>query len=64
MDYKTIVRNNYFDIDFYYQGGLFGIMYSKNDQRLMIGLPFFIIDIKTYMFGRNKRLKMGNKKAK
>ena len=64
MDYKTILRNNYFDIDFYYQGVLFGIMYSKNDQRLMIGLPFFIIDIKTYMFGRNKRLKMGNKKAK
>ena len=64
MDYKTIVRNNYFDIDFYYQGVLFGIMYSKNDQHLMIGLPFFIIDIKTYMFGRNKRLKMGNKKAK
>ena len=64
MDSKTILRNNYLEIDFYYHGIMFGIVYSKNDQRLMIGLPFFIIDIKTYMFGRNKRLKMGNKKAK
>jgi len=64
MDSKTILRNNYLEIDFYYHGIMFGIMYSKNDQRLIIGLPFFVIDIKVYMLLPNKRLKMGNKKDK
>lgn len=60
MKYTPIVRNNYLEVEFYKHGIIFAVLYS--DQILHIGLPFFVIEIKTYMFLPNKRLKMGNKK--
>jgi hypothetical protein len=58
MKYSPIVHNNYVDVEFYKHGVIFALLYS--DQILYIGLPFFIIEIKTYMFLPNKRLKMGD----
>lgn len=49
---KTILHTQRFDIDFYWKGILLGFGYD--DGVITICLPFILIHIKTFMFGRNR----------
>lgn len=48
---KTIFRNNYFEIEFYWRGVVFGLFLDDTDFKIII--PFFMILIKPYRFSWN-----------
>lgn len=57
---KNLIHTNYIDVDYYYKGILFGIAYD--DQILHLIVPFFMLDIKLYMFiPRKWRIKKHSK---
>jgi hypothetical protein len=52
---KTILHRQHFDIDFYWKGLILGVGYD--DSIITICLPFFLIHIKLFMFGRKRKSK-------
>lgn len=55
---KRIFRNNYFEIDAYWNGIAVGCIYE--DGQFVIILPFLIFRLKTYMFGRGQNKQADN----
>lgn len=55
---KRIFRNNYFEIEAYWNGIAVGVVYD--DGELMLIAPLVIFRLKTYMFGRNKNNQADN----
>jgi hypothetical protein len=55
---KQIYRNNYFHLDFYWQGIMLGFVIDS--EVLTIIIPFFALEINLYMFKRRKSKNLNN----
>lgn len=64
---KTIIRNNYVNVDFYFNGIAFGVIIDNDyveSPDVVILIPFFVFRFKTYNFNRKNSYNELNPKNK
>ena len=55
MNTKHLLRTKFLDVEFYYEGICIGLFLDKLDQRMVLILPFIILEIKYWNFNRKKK---------
>jgi hypothetical protein len=54
MNTKNLLRTKLLDVEFYYEGICLGLFVDRLDQRMVLILPFIILEIKYWHFNRKK----------
>lgn len=54
MNTKNLVRTKWLDIELYYEGICVGLFLDTLDQKMVLILPFLIMEIKYWNFKRRK----------
>jgi hypothetical protein len=55
MNTKNLLRTKLLDLEFYYEGICLGLFIDRLDQRMVLILPFIILEIKYWNFNRKKK---------
>lgn len=54
MNTKHLLRTKFLDIEFYYEGICMGLFLDTLDQKMVLIVPFLILEIKYWNFKRRK----------
>ena len=55
MNTKQLLRTKWLDVEFYYEGICIGLFVDRLDQKMVLILPFIILEIKYWNFNRKKK---------